>query len=250
MGMGPSCPFRRKYPLPQPKDDAFFMAMAYDEAIRAWEEGEVPVGAVVVYDRRIIAAAHNRIEARQEATAHAEMLVLAQAARALGGWRLNGCTLYSTKEPCPMCAAAARLSRVDALVFGIPEPRPLDPAAPLPDAAFPRGLVPGLPRGLVPKNPSNSPRPPGMLASRASGCAAQALCEGHPGRAQDETGRARDETRLARDQTRPSANLNPSHPSANLLRPSIRSGILAEDCYALLRSFFSQRRGKDVLKQP
>ncbi|MDR0728052.1 MAG: nucleoside deaminase, partial [Puniceicoccales bacterium] len=121
--MGP-CPFRRKYPPPQPKDDAFFMAMAYNEAIRAWEEDEVPVGAVVVYDRRIIAAAHNRIEARQEAMAHAEMLVLARAARALGGWRLNGCTLYSTKELCPMCAAAARLSRVDALVFGIPEPRP------------------------------------------------------------------------------------------------------------------------------
>jgi tRNA(adenine34) deaminase len=113
-----ACPFRRKYPLPSQKDDLFFMSMAYNEAITAWEEEEVPIGAVIVREQEVIASAHNLAETRKEATAHAEILAMAQASRFLGDWRLNESILYVTKEPCPMCAGAAILSRVGEIVFG------------------------------------------------------------------------------------------------------------------------------------
>ena len=96
--------------------DAYFMRMALDEARRAAEEGEVPTGCVIVEEPadpaadasevRILGRAHNRVEGLGDATAHAEMLALAQAFAARGGWRLNGTRLYVTKEPCPMCAGA------------------------------------------------------------------------------------------------------------------------------------------------
>jgi tRNA(adenine34) deaminase len=115
--MSYSCPFSRKYPSPSLKDDLFFMSMAYNEAVTAWEEGEVPVGAVVVQHQRIMASAHNCIEALKDATAHAEMLVMRQASRSLGDWRMSESTLYVTKEPCPMCAGAMLLSRIGTVVF-------------------------------------------------------------------------------------------------------------------------------------
>jgi tRNA(adenine34) deaminase len=100
------------------------MALALAQARRAAALGEVPVGAVVTGpDGALIAAAHNRRELDQDPTAHAEMLALRQAAAALGSWRLSGCTLFVTLEPCPMCAGALVNARVDALVYGCDDPK-------------------------------------------------------------------------------------------------------------------------------
>lgn len=100
-----------------------FMMRALEEANRALSEGEFPVGAVVVHDGQIIAQNHNRKEGLQDPTAHAEMLVLREAAKKLGRWRLNDCELYVTAEPCPMCMGAVLQSRVKKLVYGAAEKR-------------------------------------------------------------------------------------------------------------------------------
>lgn len=89
----------------------------------AAEAGDVPVGAVVVHQGRLVARAHNRREALGDPTAHAEILALSTAARVLGGWRLSGTTVYVTLEPCPMCAGALVLARVERLVFGATDPK-------------------------------------------------------------------------------------------------------------------------------
>jgi len=101
--------------------DHYFMGEALRQAVRAFDAEEVPVGAVVVRDGRIIARAFNQVELLKDATAHAEMLALTQAEEASGDWRLNDCTLYVTKEPCPMCAGAAIHVRVARVVFGAPD---------------------------------------------------------------------------------------------------------------------------------
>ena len=98
--------------------DDYFMDAALRQAARAYEKGEVPVGAVVVRAGRIIARAFNQVEELKDATAHAEMLALTQAENAVGDWRLTDCTLYVTKEPCPMCAGAAVHTRLARVVFG------------------------------------------------------------------------------------------------------------------------------------
>lgn len=103
-------------------DDAF-MGEALRQAVKAYEQGEVPVGAVVVRAGRIIARAANQVELLKDATAHAEMLALTQAQAAYGDWRLTGCTLYVTKEPCPMCAGAIVHTRLDRVVFGVGDPK-------------------------------------------------------------------------------------------------------------------------------
>jgi tRNA(adenine34) deaminase len=103
--------------------DHYFMGEALRQAARAYEAEEVPVGAVVVLGGRIIARAHNQVELLKDATAHAEMLALTQAEVAVGDWRLTDCTLYVTKEPCPMCAGAAVHTRVARVVFGAPDPK-------------------------------------------------------------------------------------------------------------------------------
>jgi tRNA(adenine34) deaminase len=95
-----------------------WMAQALDEARRAAEEGDVPVGAVVVVRGEIIARAHNRREADRDPTAHAELAALRDAAATLGRWRLHGAELYTTLEPCPMCAGAMIAARIDRVVFG------------------------------------------------------------------------------------------------------------------------------------
>lgn len=100
-----------------------WMERALDEARDAARHGDVPVGAVVVLDGEVVAAACNRREIDQDPTAHAELLALRQAARALGTWRLEGCTLYATLEPCTMCAGAVVLARVPQLVFGAADPK-------------------------------------------------------------------------------------------------------------------------------
>ena len=99
------------------------MGEALRMARMAYDAGEVPVGAVIVRDARIIARAYNQVELLKDATAHAEMLAITQAANALGGWRLERCTLFVTKEPCPMCAGAIMLSRLTRLVFGVRDER-------------------------------------------------------------------------------------------------------------------------------
>jgi tRNA(adenine34) deaminase len=98
--------------------DEAYMRVALAEAAEAAMLGDVPIGAVVVHDGKIIARGQNRREADRDPTAHAELLALRQAARHLGGWRLSGCTVYATLEPCPMCAGALLQARVDRLVYG------------------------------------------------------------------------------------------------------------------------------------
>lgn len=99
------------------EDDRFMLA-ALKEAWQAFSRDEVPVGAIVVHEGKIIARAYNQVELLQDATAHAEMLAIGMAAQALCGWRLEGCTLYSTLEPCCMCAGALILARVSRVVWG------------------------------------------------------------------------------------------------------------------------------------
>ena len=106
---------------PQPHDR--MMALAVAEAEAAAAHDDVPIGAVVVVDGEVVAAAHNRREVDADPTAHAEILALRQAARARGSWRLEGATLYVTLEPCAMCAGAAVLARIDRMVFGADDPK-------------------------------------------------------------------------------------------------------------------------------
>ena len=105
-------------------DFNYFMQFALQEAEAAAEEGEVPVGAVIVHsERRVIASDHNRREQLHDPTAHAEMLAITQAAEALGSWRLDDCTLYVTLEPCPMCAGAILQARIPRVVYGANDPK-------------------------------------------------------------------------------------------------------------------------------
>ena len=103
--------------------DDYFMGEALRQASRAREADEVPVGAVIVRGGKIIARAFNQVEALKDATAHAEMLALTQAESAVGDWRLTDCTLYATKEPCPMCAGAIVHTRLARVVFGAADPK-------------------------------------------------------------------------------------------------------------------------------
>jgi tRNA(adenine34) deaminase len=117
------CPFPKAAPSCLLRDDAFFMALAYNQAVEAWREDEVPVGAVIVRGGEVIAAAHNAVERLRDPTAHAEMLAVTQAAAHVGDWRLNECALYVTKEPCPMCAGAAVMARLGRVVFAWGDPK-------------------------------------------------------------------------------------------------------------------------------
>ena len=108
---------------PKNEKDLFFMTLALQEAKRAAEIDEVPIGAVVVKDDEVISKAHNLRETLQDATAHAELLAIKEACEVLVTWRVIGFTLYVTLEPGPMCAGAIILSRVDKLVFGAKDPK-------------------------------------------------------------------------------------------------------------------------------
>ena len=103
--------------------DESWMAEAIAEARLAAAEGEVPIGAVVVFEYRIVGRGRNARERLRDPTAHAEILALREAARALGRWRLTGATIYATLEPCPMCAGALVNARVDRLVYAVPDPK-------------------------------------------------------------------------------------------------------------------------------
>lgn len=104
-------------------DDDDFMGLALAEARRAVAEGEVPVGAIVVLDGRVIGRGHNRPIAATDPTAHAEVLALRDAAREIGNYRLSGAILYATVEPCPMCCGAALQARLARVVYGAPDPK-------------------------------------------------------------------------------------------------------------------------------
>jgi len=108
---------------PEQADDARWMREALRMAAAAREADEVPVGCVVVHQGRCVGRAHNQRETLRDPTAHAEMIAITQAAEALGSWRLTGCTLYVTLEPCPMCAGAMVLARLDRLVYGAADPK-------------------------------------------------------------------------------------------------------------------------------
>jgi len=99
------------------------MRLALDEAEQAMREAEVPIGAVIACGERVIARAHNQREQLRDPTAHAEMIAITQAAAALQSWRLEGCTLYVTLEPCPMCAGAILQARIPTVVYGAPDPK-------------------------------------------------------------------------------------------------------------------------------
>jgi tRNA(adenine34) deaminase len=106
----------------EPLADEYFMSEALRQAQKAYAAEEVPVGAVIVRDGKIIARAYNQVELLKDATAHAEMLALTQAEAAVGDWRLTDCDLYVTKEPCAMCAGALVHTRIRRVIFGCPDP--------------------------------------------------------------------------------------------------------------------------------
>lgn len=105
------------------RTDEFFMGEALRLARKAFNQAEVPIGAVIIKEGCIIARAYNQVELLKDATAHAEILAITQAEQAIGDWRLMGCTLFVTKEPCPMCAGAMIHVRLDRVVYGVADPK-------------------------------------------------------------------------------------------------------------------------------
>jgi tRNA(adenine34) deaminase len=103
--------------------DDHFMGEALRQARMAFDAEEVPVGAVIVQAGKIIARAFNQVELLKDATAHAEILAITQAAQVVGDWRLESCALFVTKEPCPMCAGAIVLSRIQRVIYGVADPK-------------------------------------------------------------------------------------------------------------------------------
>lgn len=120
-------------------DDEKFMALALEEARAAFDAGEVPIGAVVVKDGIVIARNHNRVENRKSVSAHAEFEAIRDAEKVLNDWRMSDCTLYVTKEPCPMCAGMLVNARIKRIVFGVS-----DSAAGFCGGALDINSVPGL----------------------------------------------------------------------------------------------------------
>lgn len=117
------CPFEKIFPSQLVKNHEYFMACAYNQAVEAYAENEVPVGAVIVLNNEIIASDHNRVLQLNDPSAHAEMLVISKAASVIGDWRLNETTLYVTKEPCPMCSGACIMARIGTVVYGFSDPK-------------------------------------------------------------------------------------------------------------------------------
>ena len=107
--------------LDQAKDDEYYMSEALKEAFVAFEHDEVPVGAVIVHEQKIIARAYNQVELLKDATAHAEMIAITQAEEYLQDWRLKECSMYVTLEPCAMCVGAIMLTRIKRVCYGAPD---------------------------------------------------------------------------------------------------------------------------------
>ena len=117
------CPFPKIFPSQLEKNDLFFMQHAYNEAINAWNADEVPVGAVIALDDKIIASTYNQTRKQRDPTAHAEIIAITMAAKLIGDWRLSDCVLYVTKEPCPMCAGATISSRLREIHYAFKDPK-------------------------------------------------------------------------------------------------------------------------------
>jgi tRNA(adenine34) deaminase len=117
------CPFEKRFPSQLQRDDEFYMWLAYNQAIDAWKQDEVPIGAVIVLGGEVIASAHNQRDSTRDPTAHAEILAMTQAAKSVDNWRLTDATLYVTKEPCPMCSGATLMSRLKRVVFAVSDPK-------------------------------------------------------------------------------------------------------------------------------
>lgn len=118
-----ACPFEKLHPSQLNRDDEFFMKLAYNLAIDAWNADEVPVGTVIVHGEEVIASARNETRIANDPTAHAEIIAITKAASAIGDWRLNECRLYVTKEPCPMCSGAVIMSRIGEVHYAVPDPK-------------------------------------------------------------------------------------------------------------------------------
>lgn len=119
----PPCPFERLHPSELNRDAAYYMSHAYNESLKAWAANEVPIGAVIEYNGEIVARAYNQVESLNDPTAHAEILAITQATEVVGDWRLNGATLYVTKEPCPMCSGASVMARLSRVVYAVADPK-------------------------------------------------------------------------------------------------------------------------------
>lgn len=117
------CPFNKIHPSELLRDDTYYMSLAYNQAIKAWNEDEVPIGAVISYEGQVIASTYNQVERLKDPTAHAEILAITQASEFIGDWRLNDCTLYVTKEPCPMCSGASIMARLSRVVYAFGDPK-------------------------------------------------------------------------------------------------------------------------------
>lgn len=116
-------PFEKRFPSELNRDHDYYMSHAYNQALLAWEKDEVPIGAVIAREGVIIASAYNQTRSTNDPSAHAEMLAITQASNYLGDWRLNNCILYVTKEPCPMCAGALVIARIQKVYYGIRDPK-------------------------------------------------------------------------------------------------------------------------------
>ncbi len=130
-------------------EDEPFMRQALALAREAAEDREVPVGAVIVREGRVLATGRNRREVGRQALAHAEIEAIAQACEALGGWRLSGCTLYVTLEPCPMCAGAIINARLDRVVYGAPDAKAGSCGSVVDLFALPYNHQPAVTRGVL-----------------------------------------------------------------------------------------------------
>jgi len=130
-------------------NDEHYMRLALQEAEKAAACGEIPVGAVIVKDDAVIATSHNLRETARDATAHAEILCIREANRKFGGWRLTGCTLYVTLEPCPMCAGAILNARLDRVVFGAYDSRAGSFGSLINLASYPYNHRPDLTGGVL-----------------------------------------------------------------------------------------------------
>ncbi len=103
-------------------EDLFFMSLALKESLKAFNEGEVPIGAIAVLNKKVIAKSYNKMEQLKTATAHAELILISKVSSIINNWRLNDVIFYVTKEPCAMCAGAMVNARLEKLVFGIKDP--------------------------------------------------------------------------------------------------------------------------------
>ncbi len=138
--------------MPDAEKDNYYMQQALALARRAAAEGEAPVGAVVVHDGKVIGSGYNLREQEKHPLAHAELIAIDMACRALGGWRLSGCTLYVTLEPCPMCAGGIINSRIDRVVFGASDPKAGSFGSLVDLAAYPYNHIPQVTGGVLAEN--------------------------------------------------------------------------------------------------